>query len=199
MNASEIKTVWVASSKVPDLNNPSEWVLQVQWHAIPVEGAWQALSNPIEGFRYQPGNRYQLKVAATPRQKDTVYKLVEVVEMEPDMTLRLHDVWALQSIGTEAYQTPRGGEEPYMEINLTAGRIQGKAPCNQFFGKVAAFGQNSVRFEHIGSTKMACPQLRQENLLLEALHWSRTYTIENNRLTLFNAQGKVVVVFRKVD
>ncbi len=63
------------------------------------------------------------------------------------------------------------------------GRIAGNAPCNQYFGSQTV-PYPWFRAEAIGSTKRACPELKQETEFLATL----------GRMTLVEVSGSVLIL-----
>lgn len=112
---------------------------------------------------------------------------------------RLHDIWVLESInGKEVSQNDFGKDLPSMEINSSSNTFSGSTGCNRMTGSL--FSENAtLRFIKVAVTKMACIKGGdKEKEFLTALNSSTRYTIENNRLTLFNPD-KSLLVFKKVD
>ena len=72
------------------------------------------------------------------------------------------------------------------------GEIAGKAPCNSYFGKQSApypwFG-----LKDIGATRMACPDLEQENLFFAALNEMTISEVVGTTMILTNETGGEMV------
>lgn len=60
------------------------------------------------------------------------------------------------------------------------------------------FEKDLLRFNNITSTLMACAENNKEDKLAKALQSTTTYSIKNNRLTLSNPSGNLLI-FKKVD
>jgi heat shock protein HslJ len=112
------------------------------------------------------------------------------------MDYRLHDIWALESLGGNGVTLPEGTERPNMELNSTTREFTGSTSCNRMRGKVF-FEPGLLRFSDIATTRKMCPGSLEADFL-KALQSSMHYRLENNRLYLTNPQG-VALVFRKVD
>lgn len=100
---------------------------------------------------------------------------------------RLNDTWALTSLDGKALDAadfPR--EVPSLELQLVTGAVSGFAGCNRFNGSLT-FDDETIAFDALASTKMACPQLEIENQLMRALSMQElSYEIADAELTLRN-------------
>ncbi|PIE13700.1 MAG: META domain-containing protein [Rhodobacterales bacterium] len=72
------------------------------------------------------------------------------------------------------------------------GKIAGQAPCNLYFGTMAA-PYPWFRAEKIGATAMACSELSQETAFLRALEQMTLSEVSGDRLILSNEQGREMV------
>lgn len=111
---------------------------------------------------------------------------------------RLHDIWVLEemtNIDLENSELLKG--VPTFEFNLRDMRFSGHAGCNQIFGKIDLQG-SKIKFGHIGATMMACPDMKVERAVIDAINLkSFSYKIENLKLILEN--DSVKMIFKKVD
>lgn len=111
---------------------------------------------------------------------------------------RLHDIWVLEELnGYKVFISDFQKEFPRLEINSAENRFSGFAGCNSMTGQIF-FEKGLLRFTKVASTLMACPQGNKEGEFLKALQATTTYSIGDNRLTLSNPSGKLIV-FKKVD
>lgn len=78
-----------------------------------------------------------------------------------------------------------------------AGRIAGKAPCNQYFGELTV-PYPWFDVQNIGTTRMACPDLKSETQFLEALKAMTLSEILADVLILSTPEGREMV-FSVVD
>lgn len=86
-----------------------------------------------------------------------------------------------------------------LSINLTESRISGHAGCNRYFGTIGQVTQNTIGFNEVGSTKMACPDMSLEDRFLKFLtrsdiQWAMD---ENGQLVLGSESGQFV--FSRTD
>jgi heat shock protein HslJ len=73
--------------------------------------------------------------------------------------------------------------------------VKGNTGCNSFFGNYA-LDLYALSFSDVSSTEMACdePIMTNENLFLEVLRNTGSYSIEENVLTLFSRNDRSVLL-----
>lgn len=69
--------------------------------------------------------------------------------------------------------------------------VNGFAGCNNFGGTYSA-NEGFIRFTDIFNTKMACPNLKDEDHFLELLQTANRYEVRGNKLYLF--QDKILLL-----
>jgi heat shock protein HslJ len=203
----EEKVFWVNSSKVPCQGVGPMTCLQIQEGEEIEEGKWLNFINEIEGFEYQPGNVYRIKVNVAqlpppiPADASSLkYSLVEVISQQPDLTLRITDIWRLESIGE--IKNPTGIEKPLtFEFKAAERGIFGFSGCNTIRGPITKLTETEIQFGNMMSTMMACPQAEMilERGVTQAFEKIKKYKIENNRLYLASSDGTPLMIFLKVD
>jgi heat shock protein HslJ len=105
-------------------------------------------------------------------------------------------VWVLGGIATEEAIV-----QTWVDAEITAefvgGQIMGKAGCNSYFASYELEG-SALKLGPAGSTMMACEEERmdREREFLAALGEVAGYSIELDELTLMDASGKALLVFR---
>lgn len=85
---------------------------------------------------------------------------------------------------------------PFVRFDLDEAKrkVTGFSGCNRFFGSYELEG-SSLRFGHVGATRMACPDsIIEEQRFLTALTQTTSYQIRGNTLELLQ-DGKVVATF----
>ena len=85
---------------------------------------------------------------------------------------------------------------PFVRLDLDEEKrtVTGFSGCNRFFGSYELEG-SSLRFGHVGATRMACPDsIIEEQRFLTALTQTTSYQIRGNTLELLE-DGKVVATF----
>lgn len=111
---------------------------------------------------------------------------------------RLHDIWVLEELnGYKVFITDFQIELPRIEIHAEENRFMGFGGCNSISGSLF-FENDLLKFKDATSTLMACAENNKEDKFVKSLQSTTTYSIENNRLTLSNRSGKLLV-FKKVD
>ncbi|MCD0471634.1 META domain-containing protein [Flavobacterium sp. JAS] len=111
---------------------------------------------------------------------------------------RLHDIWVLEELnGYKVFATDFQKESPRIEIHAEENRFMGFGGCNSITGTIF-YEKDVLRFTNTASTLMACASGNKEDQFVKALQSTTTYSIGDNRLTLSNPSGKLLVL-RKVD
>ena len=110
---------------------------------------------------------------------------------------RLHDIWVLEELnGKKVSIADFQKELPRIEINTTENKFMGFGGCNSISGSLF-FEKDLLRFTDVISTMMACGPNNKENEFVKALQSTTSYNIGNNRLSLSNPSGTLLVL-RKV-
>lgn len=170
-------------------------------------GPWTNFYNIIEGFTFEPGYNYTLRVRVTDSPKpipadasSKTYTLIEVMSKTPAPTPGPH-AWLA---GTSWTLTEMGGKPPVaspqpatLEFGLD-GRVGGSAGCNRY---TATYTEDAGRLV-IGqgaSTRMLCNApgvMEQEAAYLKTLAGSHTFSRDGDRLVVKTADGGTLV-FKK--
>lgn len=198
----EIKTWYVAPYQVDCTGVGPQKCLLVK-HAL--DARWQNFYSPIEGFDFETGNSYILKVKETPVTNPPAdasairYELLEIVEKsEVKQPLQsLYDIWGVIRVNGEnrlAQQIPQT-----IEINTNQMTIMGEAGCNNYRGHLNVDEpSNKINFINIVSTRKTCPYQQQENDFLKALESIDAFYRYNQNLLLIS-NGQVVIQARHID
>lgn len=111
--------------------------------------------------------------------------------------MRLHDIWALESIDGEKVVIDESIKNlPKIEIYVEEERVYGNTSCNSFNGK-AEMDENHISFSKIIATEIACPN-DLEQRFLSAIDKVDNYKF--GKMRLFLLEGEVErMVFRKID
>ncbi len=108
---------------------------------------------------------------------------------------RLHDIWALEEMNGQPIDVQQYGKErPRIEINSSQNTFMGSAGSHEISGKIF-FEKGLLRFTDIAVPENLTPA---ENGFLKNLQSATGYTLENNRLLLFNPGGELLK-FKKID
>lgn len=111
---------------------------------------------------------------------------------------RLQAIWVLEKLGEEKVRENWFAVEfPKMEVKGNENSFTGYGGCNQLRGTIF-WEPGLLRFTDVISTRKACRPENKEEVFLNMLRKTTTYTIENNRLLLANPDQSLMV-FRKTD
>lgn len=115
-------------------------------------------------------------------------------------TARLHDVWALDRLGDEAYAPVDGLEHPTLELNLTDMRALGTDGCNRFTGSIMEVSATTLRIGPLAGTRKLCRVGRDvTDGFNDALAQTTSYRLGGGGLTLVGSGGEALAVLRHVD
>ncbi|MFV0544386.1 MAG: META domain-containing protein [Marinicella pacifica] len=112
-----------------------------------------------------------------------------------NMTLQQTD-WQLTEVMNVAFK-----DEVLARVSMQFDdqRLNGKAPCNRFFAEYQT-SEGTLALERVGSTKMACEYMHEEQQFFDILAQVKSYDIELNELILKDADDQPLLRFRaKVD
>lgn len=200
------KTYEVNSFRVPCTGVGPMECLQVRRQG---SDQWEFFYSEIEGFAYEPGYRYRIRVKEEPLDPETVpadassirYTLVSVVEKTVDQRLRLNDIWMLHA--TEGREVPEADltasrQRPYIEFHLRENRFMGNDGCNTFRGSLISVGERELQLGPAMGTKMSCGDMKLPNAFLALLSRVDAYRVEEGVLTLLKGDTELLT-FRKTD
>lgn len=170
----------------------------------------------IEGFEYEPGYEYELRVLVEPVENPPAdgsslrYSLVEEVNrtpvteeatmpdaIVPEVAMLEGTTWTLLS-----YRVPNGEPQDVMQgtrisAEFKDGQISGTAGCNTYFGSYES-DSNLLTVSPAGSTMKYCaPEelMLQETAYLATLSNVASYEITSGQLHLKNANGETILIF----
>lgn len=190
------KTIWVNSGRVPCKRDAKTDCLQVS--ETKEDPSWQILRNEIEDFRYIPGSVYGLKVQVLePNENGANYRLIEIIEQEVDMKLRLSDIWVMREVYGKPLNADVQRMRPILEINMAKQSISGNAPCNNYSGPIERVTETELVFGPIMATRRACEHLESEQMMIKALRETRTYKMDPMTLQFIDETGTTVILFKK--
>jgi heat shock protein HslJ len=130
-----------------------------------------------------------LKKNLETRGKDTAHMVAQ-----KDEKLFQHS-WQLAEIGSLGALRPIPPEFT-ITLQFEELRIHGKSACNRYFATYHLDGPR-LRFQAVGATRMMCrePAMALESDYFAALEHIETYQLQADRLTLYSAQGKSILLF----
>jgi heat shock protein HslJ len=201
-----VKTVYIGPERVEcEGEGPQECY---QYKEEP-DSEWQLYYFGIDGFDYEEGYVYELRVAESvvenpPAGGSSVQlSLVEMVDKsEP---AEIEEPQSLE--GTQWEMTSyNNGEGSVVSLlpgtRVTAlfedGSVNGSAGCNRYFGDYEVNG-DSISMGPMGSTQMFCSEpegvMEQEFQYLGAIQTATTYHIMGDQLELLDATGEIAATF----
>ncbi len=199
---------WINSTKVDCIGVGPMSCMQIQKGDYILFGNWQSFYSQIEGFDYEPGYIYKLKVVVEDLDPRTVpadasskrYKLVEILRKEVDQKAQVNATWMLTNIEGKSISISNERERPQLEINVAQRKIIGKGVCNRLFGELKNLTAEKIEFGAIGVTKKMClDKMQLEDQYTKTLENTAQYVIEKGRLILKDATGKEILRFKKMD
>ena len=100
--------------------------------------------------------------------------------------------WHLVKVGDNSYTLPADA----FNIILKENGLGGRGACNSLLGQYATGDKLALRFSHLGSTKMLCPENEAlEMELIKILSKTTHYDIDYDMLMLMQ-NGEVIAVFK---
>lgn len=97
--------------------------------------------------------------------------------------------WLLvELMGNPVVNPSPSGKSMTFRLDKAAGRLCAYAGCNNLAGSYTLETGNRIRFNHVASTMMACPEMNLENELKQVLEMTDNYAIADGRLSLHKAR-----------
>ena len=175
------------------------------------EGAeqWQYFYSNIEGFDYEPGFLYRIRVreekldlSQVPADASSIkYTLVSVEDKVADPKLLLNDIWVLKTLeGREIQEEDLsdGIQRPSVEFHLRDSRYLGHDGCNSLRGAIQSVGERDLQLGPGMSTRMACPDMTLPDAFLRLFSRVDSYQIKDGDLILLEGDAELLS-FRKTD
>ena len=103
----------------------------------------------------------------------------------PALATEIGGEWHL--VGIEGQRAPA----PASITFASDGKISGKAPCNRYFGSYSG-ELPEIALAGVGSTKMACDKLAEEDAYFKALQSVTKAEVDQEHLFLIGAEGRVL-------
>lgn len=203
-------TYWVNSYKTECTGVAPMHCMLIQKGDRIQEDSWQNFYSNIEGFEYQPGYIYKLKVkeeqldpSNVPADASSIkYTLLKMEEKKQDQTLRLNDIWLLTSIKgapINPQELKRPNSVPILEIHIAKHRILGTDGCNQYGGQLIKLNQTEIEFGAMMGTKKMCSDIEISDAFNQAMSIVKAYKLDGMELTLFDAESNELLTFKKID
>ncbi len=110
----------------------------------------------------------------------------------------LNGTWLVKEIDGTAVNVP----DMKMVIDVDEGKVHGNTGCNILNGSLETDmdAANSISFQQIGLTRMACPDPNYETQLVVALEEaSKAKPLKEGRVALLNNQGETVLLLERTS
>jgi heat shock protein HslJ len=165
------------------------------------EDDWTMHYDPIQGFDYEPGYEYELrimeeKVENPPADASSIrWTLVEEVSKTRSLE---GTIWVLESYLNSEGVLVGPMSDSRATANFQAGQVGGNASCNSYFGGYELGEEGKLTVGALGMTEMYCmPEelMAQESDYLAALGRSASYLLADDNLQIEDADGKQILVF----
>lgn len=202
------KVFWVNSIKVEtDAGVAVMPCLQIRNGDSLIDADWEVFYDAIEGFEMKTGYFQKIEVSETNVPEDSIpadgsskrYKLVKVLDERADSKWRLNDIWAVSHINGKEITLVEGIERPMLEPHLMDMRIVGSDGCNTVMGRIETISDTKITFGALAGTLMMCADMKLSDAFNSALANTKSYSIKNLALTLYDANNKELVRFKKID
>ena len=103
--------------------------------------------------------------------------------------------WKLFELhGQAVVRSAQSKEDPYIRLTKE-GTISAYTGCNNMTGSYQVHKGFGIKFTNISSTRMACPDMKTEQILNQVLQTTDSYTVKGKRLTLNKTGQKPLAVF----
>jgi hypothetical protein len=198
----------VNSLKVPCEDIALRSCLQVRYNS---EQDWQLFYSEINGFDYEEGNLYTLKITKRERDKENrpmdvsayTYHLKSVMKKTKDNSILLNDIWGLKSIwnGEEELEINNKSlnkGNPMLEINTRTMKFSGHDGCNTFSGTIDKVNQSELVFGNAITSLMNCENMEIPDQVLKNLNRVRSYKLEELQLVLYENELPLLK-YQKID
>lgn len=164
-------------------------------------GEYQFFYDSIEGFEYETGYTYQLRVkkepvANPPADASSIkWTLIEVVEKNMSLENKLWGLASYLNLDGQMVEVLPGSK---VTAEFNDGSVTGTASCNNYFGSYELSG-NVLTFGPLGMTEMYCAEpagvMEQEGQYLALLQTVKAFQIEEERLRLAGENGTTVLEY----
>ncbi|GAB4163471.1 MAG: hypothetical protein Fur0021_38610 [Candidatus Promineifilaceae bacterium] len=197
----EIITLYVAAETAECVGVAPQTCLLVRTDP---NGEWEMFYDTIEGFNYEAGYAYELRVNKIqvenpPADASAVkYELLEMVsktaatETDSETTDALAGTkWTLTGMGPADNVVTPLPDNP-IEVEFVDGQVVGTAGCNHFFASYTIPAAGEISIDAAGSTLMACLEeevMARESQFLAALQAATGYELGDGALTILYEGG----------
>ena len=107
--------------------------------------------------------------------------------------------WNIVELNGTAVVPDPGQEFPFIGINADNGNVYGNTGCNRIMGTVALNGKpGEIDLSSLGSTRMACPDMKLESNILKALNEVKSFgKLQNGGIGFYSAENALLLVLER--
>jgi copper homeostasis protein (lipoprotein) len=102
--------------------------------------------------------------------------------------------WQLTQLNGNEIAVENFNTVPFLQFDSQNKKISGNGGCNTFNGSYTT-SANDLHFGPLLSTKMACAELNIETSLMNALQETETFSVVENKLTIYSKDQTPLAVF----
>jgi heat shock protein HslJ len=198
-------SLWINSQTVDCVGVGPMKCMQVQESDTIQEGQWQNFYSKIEGFEYEEGFIYHLKVKKEELDPKTLpadassikYTLVEQISKEK-APISMDGKWKLISLNMKTIAIADEAKIPEIKINTAKKNLNGFSGCNRITMSLDLTSDNKIKLQPGIMTRMACPEPNYESDFMQALNQVDSYALSDVRLILYNQEGVEVLRFNRL-
>lgn len=198
----EVVTLFVGPNRVPCMGVAPQACYQVKQSP---DAEWTLFYDEIQGFEYEPGFEYELKVlketktsvpADASRFTWTLSEVVSKTPVAPTATFE-GTTWQLLAYADSSGQLSMALPNVETTAVFDGGRVGGNAGCNNYNGSYTVDGQ-ALTIQLGPTTMMACPEptMAQEQAFFTNLAAAASYVLVGDQLHILNANGDVILAFQ---
>ena len=185
------KILYVSDTKVDCVGVAPQKCIQIKEEG---KTDWTYFYNEIEGFDFEEGFFYKLKVDIIEIENPPAdgsslhYKLIEILDKSKAPLNLDQGSWLV----TRIKDRDSFGRNPFIKIDLSQNEMNGNTSCNRFSAKIAV-KNNKIDISEVSSTDMTCRDIDVEFVFLEALKAVSSYTLNEEKLQLLDKNEELLI------
>lgn len=202
-----LQTWWINSTQVDCTGIAPQSCLQVYKGDTLKPDSWEFFYDKIEGFDFEPGYLYALRVRITDRPEPVpadasskIYTLKEILSKDVDQRMQLSKSWKVLEVGSiKNPVNSRDQQALKFEFDVSKRFYFGDMGCNSVRGTILKLDQENLHLGPGSATLMACENMQTEKAIGEALIQTRTYRLDGRELSFFDQGGTELIRFLAMD
>ena len=194
--------IWVNGSQVACEGVAPMQCLQIQLTDEIDDSKWELVYSGIEGFDFEEGYIYQLKVTKeelkaedAPADASTIkYTLVEQLSKEK-VPMSIAGEWKLVSLNQKVLELDSNQQAPQVVFDLSESTIAGHGGCNRISMGFELIDKSKIKILPGISTRMACPEPNYEDEFLQTIEGAALYQLSETNLIFYTEEGIQILNF----